>query len=204
MRIFSFFIVFALFITKVLSQNIYYFDYEFVGRKDLGNQEYEIVIKHKSDSLNFKDFVIRPILDNGQAEVYVQEKDKWVSQHALFSDLPSLDNNLKVRISGVNVYKTQLYFEIIDKNTLRRYVTPKRTIFGRWYRENYIESINENISSASFEQELLEENPKSNEVDLDVDMGINKIGKQTIYLLLIGGLVSFLGFFFMRSRINKI
>lgn len=197
------------------------FDFELEKYFVEDNKEINVELIYSLDGYTEKDFLIRPVVLNGIIEILNEENGKWVSSYGLTTDLPSLKKNILVRIRGVSVEKTEIFFEIRNINTGEVYLTPKKYVWGNKVYENYLERIkiykNDKNSEEIIENEVIESSSSQNfdqtreNVDKKEDLAdkLDKIPK--IFFLILGiaaftvffviGYIGYLGFIHKKKRI---
>lgn len=167
-------------------------------------EEINVEFKYSLDGYVDKDFQIRPVILNGIIEILNQESGKWVSSYGLTTDLPNLKNKMLIRVRGISVEKTEIFFEIRNINTSELYLTPKKYIWSSKVYKDYLKRIkifrNEKESEEITESDVLESSFSNNIEQIEekgtkgVSLGekMNKIPK--IFFLLLG-IISFIASF---------
>lgn len=165
------------------------------------NKEINVEFKYSLDGYTDKDFQIRPVILNGIIEILNQESGKWISSYGFTTDLPNLKKNILIRVRGVSVEKTEIFFEIRNINTSELYLTPKKYVWSNKVYEDYLEKIKiykkEKENEEIIESGVLESSFSKNidRID-DKDMKIENLGEKIneipkIFFLILG-IVSFI------------
>jgi len=165
-------IIFYIFLSTMLNRNARaiealqtkYFDFKI----DTKIVPYQKIIttsfKYKLIGYKPEDFVVRPFLKRGIVHVFDKEKNKWIGQHDLWTNMPNLKEEfeLKINLSG----SSDLWFQIQNKIDSEIYETSKITIWGESIHDDYIKKLNKNIKSYVFNQEAsLEKSTKTHQAD---------------------------------------
>ncbi|MFZ2664207.1 MAG: hypothetical protein WAX66_02500 [Patescibacteria group bacterium] len=189
--------------------------FEFKLNKYLVNEDEEVNVelKYSLSGYDKKDFLVRPVISNGIIEILNEDSGEWVSSYGSITSFPSLKENILVRVRGLSVEKTEIFFEIRNKNTGEIYLAPKKYVWGDKVYENYRKKIklskndkeNEEIvesnvieSSSSYSSQ--ETKGKTEQKGILED---KKNVSKTIYLVL--GIVVFFiscafGYFYKKKR----
>jgi len=97
--------------------------------------------------LNETRFLIRPKSEDRLVEIFNKEKDKWVSNNALWNDLPKLTKEIKLRFSSLSLEKISIQFEVKDVTNLKTYLTSPYNVWSKKSHEAYIEKVNQKLVS---------------------------------------------------------
>jgi hypothetical protein len=139
------------------------------------NKEVNIELIYSLDGYIEKDFLIRPVISNGIIEILNEENGKWISSYGLTTDLPSLKKNMLVRVRGVSVEKTEIFFEIRNINTGEVYLTPKKYIWSNKMYENYLERL-----KIQRKQEEIEQINKNEVTESSSTQNFNQINDESV------------------------
>jgi len=102
----------------------------------------KVILKFSLFGYEKEDFLVRPVLKNGIVDIFNSKDGIWISSDTTLTDLPKLENSVVIRIKGLGVEKSGLYFEIFNTVNGESYKTPEKTVWsGKVYSE-YIESVN--------------------------------------------------------------
>ncbi len=137
----------------------------YLYRKDIPQS---VSFKYLLSGYEEKDFLIRPLLQNGFIEILNKDTGTWVSSLVLLNSLPTLDKSMKVRISGVELEKTSLSFEIYNTKNGEVYKTPNKDIWSDRVYFDYVNKINSNLFHFALDKEETDGNNTSNMVDTAV------------------------------------
>lgn len=107
----------------------------------------KVTFKNSLSGYEESDFLLRPISDKGIVEVYSQKSGTWVGTGSSMDQLPSLEDDILIKINGFEVEKTFLYFEVFNTVTGEVYKTPKKTIWSYKVYSKYLESVNKVLSN---------------------------------------------------------
>ena len=89
-----------------------------------------------------RDSIVRPKAKVGTISIFDHSENKWVLGTALWSELPKIEERMRVRIEGIDDGKTEIYFEILDGKKYTVHTTPKQTVWGYKPYGDYREKIN--------------------------------------------------------------
>ena len=188
-----------------LAKSFTNFDF-FLGRYLLDSDK-EIKVSFDYDLENYqeKNFLVRPVVNNGMVEIMNTEKGSWISSFGLLSDLPSIQKEMFIKIKGFETQKSSLYFEIFNTVSGDLYKTPEKNIWSKHVYKGYLEELRENL-----EFRLKESTESSQEIsslsiaNLDVadDKKDNSKNKDTI-INVISYPFLFLVFFVIGYRVLK-
>jgi len=130
----------------VFAQEVF-FDFSLEKPLIQSGNEFEVSFNYKLSGVSEDSFVIRPIVDRGIVEIWDIENSFWVSSYTLRSNLPRLCKTMKLRISGLEIGKAGVKFEI--QNTLdgNIYNTPKRNIWSENIYSEYIKKLNDHLKA---------------------------------------------------------
>ena len=142
---YSILLLISLFFTIKVRGFSYNFDF-YLGRYLIGKDE-EITVHLKYDLQNFKEdsFLVRPVIENGIVEIYNVGNNFWVTSYSILPSLPILNEEMTIKIRGLEVEKTGLYFQIFNMSTGEIYTTPKKTVWSKKIYSKYLEKVNEKI-----------------------------------------------------------
>ena len=142
-----------------------------------------------------EDFLVRPVIKNGIVEIFNSSEGVWVSSDSPLSKLPYLEDSVFIRIRGLGVEKSVIYFEIFNTVNGESYKTSEKTIWSNEVYSEYIESVNKVLDGNKVlkEEINLQEFNYLDEVKIDFDEKMTdnlvfstfpgKIGLFFIYLL---------------------
>jgi hypothetical protein len=97
-----------------------------------------------------KDFLVRPISDNGLIFIYDDLRNTWQAGNALWSELPYLQREMRLKLKGYRFLGVHL--QILNLLTGETYQTPSYKFWFRDNYRNYTKTVNNNI----FNYQILE------------------------------------------------
>ncbi len=156
-KLFVFLIVAAVCFGNAHAQQ--YFDFNPNKSYVYEDKKLEVQFLYEFEGYSEKDFIVRPKVTRGNVEFYDTTKNIWVSQSDLWSNMPVLEKNMKIRVNLMG--ESELFFEIQNTINAEIYETPKKTIWGGDIFGNYIEKVNKNIFSHSEVEEAAISTPKA-------------------------------------------
>lgn len=108
----------------------------------------ELKVDFEYDLLNYgsDDFLVRPLIENGVIEILNPDNGSWVGSFKPLAELPSLREEMVVRIKGFVNEKTLLKFEIFNKKSGEIFTTPSKSIWSGKIHFKYLERLNGNLS----------------------------------------------------------
>lgn len=120
---------------------------EFIFDSRIMDPNGEIGVKVDSDLYDEDNhnFVIRPVIEKGTVYIWDRKNEVWVSDVALWSKLPFLSSDMKLKMVGLNNNFTEITFQIQDVIEAKIYETNKLKIWPTSVLTSYIEKININI-----------------------------------------------------------
>ena len=146
--------------TKIFSFSAVLFLFCFVSRAEFTQFDFSLgrylVEDRKDIEVNFnfdlsdysqKDFLVAPLIKNGMVEIFNFEKNSWVSYGDPIYDMPYLESKMIIRISGFEVEKTSLNFQIFNLKTGEIYMTPEKNIWSKKIYSDYLQKFNDNLSA---------------------------------------------------------
>jgi hypothetical protein len=101
-----------------------------------------------------EDFVVKPKISNAIVKVFDAKKSLWGLS-------APLRKNMQIRVEGLNLDQTNLFFEIRNLRTSEVYKTPTKPVWGKAVYGGYVESINSSVlefggvTSQTFPEEML-------------------------------------------------
>ena len=109
----------------------------------------EIIVHFDYDLQNYDEetFLVKPIIKNGIIEIFNSDKNSWVSSYSLMSDLPNIKKEMEIKIKGLEVEKSSVYFQIFNTSTGKIYTTPEKFVWSKKVYSKYLEKINEKVTS---------------------------------------------------------
>jgi len=128
-----------------------YFDFNLNKKYVYQDRELEVQFLYDFEGYTEENFIVRPKIDRGSIEIYDPTKNIWINHSDLWTNMPNLAKNMKVRPSLVG--KSEIFFEIQNTTDAKIYETGKKTIWGGNIFGNYIEKINKNIFSYNTNEE---------------------------------------------------
>jgi hypothetical protein len=130
------------------------------------NKEINVQLIYSFEGYTEEDFLIRPVISNGIIEILNEENGRWISSYGLLTEFPSLENNILVKLTGLNVEKIEIFFEVRNIKTGEVFLTPKKYVWGTKVYENYLERLkiskNEDKNQEISENEGLESSSSNN------------------------------------------
>lgn len=133
-------------------------NFDFRLGKYLIEENKELSVEFNYSLKGFKEtgFLVRPFISNGIIEILNEVKGIWVPTYGIVSNFSYLNKNTVIRVKGLSIEKTELWFEVINIGTGDVFLTPKRYVWGNKVYENYIGKVNNNINNNN--EEVSEEN----------------------------------------------
>jgi len=122
--------------------------FDFSLGRYLLDENKEIKVDFKYDILNYveKNFLVRPVINNGIVEIFNSETNLWVNSYSNISELPFLENEMLIRIKGLRVEKSCVHFEIFNIKNGEKYNTPVKDVWSEKVYSKYIGKLNKNLS----------------------------------------------------------
>ena len=139
-------ILVPLILTLFVYKNTYsqqYFDFNLNKKYLYQNNEIEISFLYDFEGFSENDFIVRPISSQGIIEIYDSENNTWVKNNDLWSNMPSLEKNMRIKTNLIG--KSTLSFEIQNTFDTEIYKTGEKTIWGGDLYGDYIEILNRNM-----------------------------------------------------------
>ncbi len=123
---------------------------DFSINKNLITQDGEILVSFDPvlSKKSPRQFLVRPVLENGNVFIFNFRSNKWVSSGALWTELPRLEEVMKLRISATGLEKTSLKLILKDPERNLEIETRSKPVWGKRIYSNYIESVNTSLASA--------------------------------------------------------
>ncbi len=145
MKYFLFFII-LLALCKVSYAEFTQFDFS-LGRYLVDNDK-EIIVNfdYLLSGYEDKDFLVRPVIENGIVEIFNAGNNSWVSSFDLISDFPILKKEMIIKISGLYVEKSSLIFEIYNTKSGENYTTPAKGVWSGKVYSKYLDKLNAGLS----------------------------------------------------------
>ncbi|MFC1755814.1 hypothetical protein ACFLZK_00260 [Patescibacteria group bacterium] len=146
-------------LTLLLFKSTYsqqYFDFNLNKKYIYQNNEIEISFLYNFEGYSEGDFIVRPQSSSGIIEIYDTEKNVWIKNNDLWSNMPILEKNMRVRTNLVG--KSILSFEIQSTLDAKIYKTGEKTIWGGDLFGNYVEKLNRNMLTYKL-KEIKKESP---------------------------------------------
>lgn len=130
-----------LLVPKVYAQN--YFD--FAGKSLFLSSEnrMEIKMEYDLDGLKEEDFKMRILSSDGISRILVDDSS-YVSNN-LWLAQPNLIDEFEIKIQGKYI-KTEVWFEILDEKSHKRYTTPKHVFVNHSIFKDYLNKLNESLA----------------------------------------------------------
>lgn len=122
-----------------------YFDFSAQSPIISSNNELNASLFYDLIGTSEENFRLRPQSGIKNLQVWNFEKNVWISSNDLWTNMPKLTKQTKLRFLSNSFSKTSVYFLIQDVKTSEIYETPKRHIWSRNWFTLYISKLNENI-----------------------------------------------------------
>ncbi len=148
LQIFTFLTVFIVFLLtlsiKSFAEEVYF---DFIPENKVLNLENEVAVslKYKLVDMEQNRFRIRPVSNVHYAQVWNDAGQKWISESAMWIELPVLSAKSKIRFASGAFLSTEIYFQVQDTLTAQIYETPIHKIWSRKWFPDYVRRLNENI-----------------------------------------------------------
>jgi len=131
---------------------IYYFDYSLsrYGVKPGEEITVEFILGgNTADNI----YIVKPVLNKGEAYVYNSPNDTWIGQNQAWSSMPAFEGKMKLKFSLPAGEKFELYFRLQDVKTGTIYETPTQNLWQiARQEENYLINLNENVLKGYVEE----------------------------------------------------
>lgn len=134
------------------------------------------------------DFIIRPVLSRGIVQIFNQEKNQWIGQADLWSNMPKLEKEVKLKIDVSG--SSDLWFQIQNVTNAQIYETPKTTIWGQNIFTDYIDKLNKNAKMYVLEQAMSQNSLK--EMD-ETNLNRQKEGQKQKPAHLLAKVIKYIG-----------
>lgn len=118
----------------------YYFNFKPAQRIPNSKNEYKVNFLFLSQG----NFIVRPIIDNPQGQIFIKKGEIWVAGNENWILLPHLEKTMIIKIQNVNE-KTQIYFQIQNSKTGKVYGTPVKYLWPRKIVNEYFNRLNAKI-----------------------------------------------------------
>ena len=135
-----------LFVPRPTYASSYYFVPAMKVRVLSVNEEVGIKMNYDLVGPSTERFLVRPLINNGIISIWHWDKDVYIQGTGLWSDMPRLTEDIKIKIQGLSAEKTEFWFQIQDTKKGKVYHTPKTVLWSRVTYIKYVERLNENIS----------------------------------------------------------
>ena len=141
----------------ILSRKVYakFTRFDFSLGRYLVDEKKEIKVNFRYELSNYeeKDFLVRPISGSGIIEIYDIGENKWVSSFSIISDFPNLKKEMLIKITGLNIQNSSIYFEIYNIRTGEIISTPSKEIWSKNLYSSYLDKLNSSLSKYSLLKE---------------------------------------------------
>lgn len=144
MKIIIFLLLFVI-LSKLAFASDKYF--EFFPRNNVINSKnvVEIEVLFNLNNIFTQRFRIKPVSSSNFPEIWDDEKETWVFGNSLWSNMPKLNKNIKIKFNNPEFINTDVYFLVQDTITTEIYETSRQKIWSRnWFIE-YLSKINEGL-----------------------------------------------------------
>ena len=131
---------------------VFYFAFTLGGVLIPSNDVLRVNFEYTLEGYQERDFVVRPKITNGYVEVYNTDSSSWVSGNSLWSDMPYLREDMRVRIKGTGKSDTNLFFWLQDVGTAAIYETPPRRIWNIKVMSEYLTEVNRSLVNGKISQ----------------------------------------------------
>lgn len=149
MKILKIFLVSISFLLTIFCMNYCYaneyFDFNLNRYLVFKEDILEVNFYYDLENVTSSDFLVRPQIKNGVVNIYNPKSETWESESSLRSNLPLLEEIMKIKINGSMIKKTELNFEILSTKESKTYTTPKRTI---WFNNSIYKEYNQLVNSS--------------------------------------------------------
>lgn len=168
----------------------------------------EAVVDFKYDLQGYeeKDFLVKPLLNNGLVEIYNLCTSSWVGPYVLINELPHIEDEMLIRVKGFNVFRSALSFEIVNTRTGETYLTPSKDIWSLKVYSDYGEKINSRLAEIKLHKEEVPLNGgslESAQVDsYEEHTLLEKIEQIPLFNLVLLGTSCFLMFFVLALKLE--
>jgi hypothetical protein len=102
------------------------------------------------DSETKSQFVIRPHTQLGI--ISILEGHDWIYGNDLWQNMPTLQDKMLVKIEGLVVEHTFIYFTLQNKKTGKTFETQKVKVWSRSFNNEYISRLNRNLIPPQIEE----------------------------------------------------
>jgi hypothetical protein len=95
-------------------------------------------------------YYVRPILSNGNVEIYNPASKEWVKSGEVWSKMPMLDNELFLKISSLEQKDHILNFDLMNTKDSSISKLSEKTIYGKKVYDNYVGSVNMSLKNVHY------------------------------------------------------
>ena len=122
-----------------------FFEFKLSKNLVLGDEEIIANFFYNLSDVSEESFLVRPVIENGLVKVFDPQKPGWVSGTDVWSSMPRLGKEMRIRIGGMKAPKTFLCFEVKDLRTAVVYKTSKKPLWSKTAYGSYVDGINESL-----------------------------------------------------------
>jgi hypothetical protein len=119
-------------------------NFDFSLKEHLVSENIKIPVSFSYLLLGYKDmdFLVKPMIGNGNVEIFNPERNLWVGNFSSTNLFPKLSKNMFIRFQNLKADRTYLWFEISDVWGGKKYITPKKYVWGEEIYDGYVEEVN--------------------------------------------------------------
>jgi len=92
-----------------------------------------------------RNFVVRPNGGGNSVSIFDQDKGKWVSGSDIWTNMPILDKELKLKFRSPESDKLDLSLQLQDTKTAEIYSSNELNLWTRGAYGNYVSNLNQNL-----------------------------------------------------------
>lgn len=148
------FLVLLLILSTTCNAEFTQFDFHLGRYLVEDKKEFKVYFDYSLVNYSKDVFRVRPFVGNGFVEIFNPDLNKWILPSFALSELPSITEEMIVRVGGLSVVQSQMYFEIFNTLTGEIFKTPSKKIWSGAVYSKFLENVNETMEK---EQLLREE-----------------------------------------------
>jgi hypothetical protein len=127
---------------------------DFVIERNLITYDGKFMVTFDVEEIPLKKYYVRPILSNGNIEIFDPRSGDWIRSGDVGSKMPLLQKDLFLKISSLEQNKHNLSFEIMNINTGEISKLKDINIYGKKVYDQYIDSVNMSIKGLQYNDEI--------------------------------------------------
>lgn len=107
--------------------------------------EVEIEVLYNFEGVSDSRFRVKPVSSKNFPKIWDVNKEVWVFSNSLWSDLPRLSKDMKIKFDNADFLNIDLHLQVQDTQTAKIYETSKQKIWSRNWFVEYLGNINEGL-----------------------------------------------------------